>query len=141
MSQVLPAGQKNPLIKKSTNDYVLYCFENPDAVSNPIIYKKKKNILTFYPFITGTVYEFSVSWASQAPTLELDTQEDDIPYPPTYHDVLVDGALYYLFADEAGFRSSEKEAQAAKRYATGSNELLSYLQGSNSNIVSTFCNV
>jgi hypothetical protein len=71
---------------------------------------------------------------------ELGTGEPgDIPHP--VYPVLADGALYYLFQEEGGFKNTQKELEARKRWETGKSRLLSYLYTSSGQTFSTFSSV
>ena len=57
-----------------------------------------------------------------------DTLSADIPFPPLYHQVLVDGTLWYVFQEIGGFRDSLKAREAKDRCLKGENELSGFLQ-------------
>lgn len=141
LAKVLPQAQPNQLKIMSVLNYSTYVFLNPSATGSPIICTRQKKVISFYPSQDGTVYNFGVWYVPQPAVLTANTLEDDIPYPISYQQVLVDGALYYLFQDEAGFRSPQKENEALRRWKTGKTNLISYLRGANFNRMSTFCNV
>jgi hypothetical protein len=82
-----------------------------------------------------------VWYIPQPPAFTEATEEKDIPYPIAYHPVLVDGALYYLFQEEGGFKSSRRENEAKARWETGKSKLLSYLHNSSGQTFSTFSSV
>jgi hypothetical protein len=69
------------------------------------------------------------------------TAEAEIPYPVAYHPVLADGALYYLFQEEGGFKDAQKDIQARVRWETGKSRLLSYLYYSSGQAFSTFSSI
>jgi hypothetical protein len=69
------------------------------------------------------------------------TEEAEIPYPVAYHPVLADGALYYLFQEEGGFKDAQKDVQARVRWETGKSRLLSYLYYSSGQTFSTFSSI
>lgn len=95
--------------------------------------------------------ELNCCWIPQPTTLSLDmemTTDDsyslEIPYPPAYQNILIDGALYYLFQDEDGFRSSQKMAAAQNRWEVGKSRLIAYLMNKNNSgydRVSTFSSI
>ena len=115
---------------------------DPDFVStgNPCQYFVKQNIIHFVPVQTA-VTSINVWYVPQPITLKEQTTEQDIPYPLAYHPVLVDGALYYLFQEEGGFRDSQKSQAAQKRWETGKSRLISYLFNGSSQVLSTFSSV
>lgn len=140
ITNVLPTGQKNPLVKRSRVRFDTYVYENPNSQIQPYIYKRVKNRLTFYPYNLNIVYPMNVYYAPPPAWLTINTQEQDIPYPIAYHKVLVDGALHYLFAGEGGFRSTKNQDRADADYAKGTKSLIAYLQGSNAHHMGTFRN-
>ena len=106
----------------------------------PTHYFMKKNILSFVPVQTAVT---SVTiWYIPQPSLFLETTPElDIPYPIVYHPVLADGALYYLFQEEGGFKNAQKANAAQDRWEAGKTKLLSYLYNSSGQRLSTFSNV
>lgn len=106
------------------------------APSHYVIHKKT---IQFIP--APTVAITVLAWYIPQPqSLTLETEERDIPYPIAYHPVLVDGALYYLFQEEGGFKSSQKELEAKIRWEKGKSRLLSYLYSASGQTLSTFSN-
>jgi len=102
-------------------------------------YAVQKNILSFMPALSGA-FSVTVWYIPQPSRLREDMGETDIPYPIAFHPVLVDGALYYLFQEEGGFKSSQRETEAKARWQTGKTRLLSYLFSSGGQGLSTFSN-
>lgn len=60
--------------------------------------------------------------------LEINSQETDIPYPPFFHQVLVDGICYYIFLNENDLKDPIKSIEFRKKYENGQAELISYLK-------------
>ena len=85
--------------------------------------------------------QVSVWYTPQPSLLTENTDESEIPYPPAYHPVLVDGGLYYLFQQEGGFKNTTKENEALIRWQNGKTRLLSYLYTSSGEFLPTFSNV
>ena len=110
------------------------------STGTPCQYFVKQNIIHFVPVQTA-VTSINVWYVPQPITLTEQTTEQDIPYPLAYHPVLVDGALYYLFQEEGGFRDSQKSQAAQKRWETGKSRLISYLFNGSSQVLSTFSSV
>jgi len=106
----------------------------------PSAYFVQKNILSFFPPQTTPVSTI-VWYVPQPKTLTEATEEGDIPYPVAYHPVLADGALYYLFQEEGGFKNTQKEHEARKRWETGKSKLISYLFSSGGQTFSTFSSI
>ena len=110
------------------------------ATGNPTHYFVKRNFIQFVPAQTA-ITSIHVWYVPQAATLIETTLEQDIPYPLTYHPVLVDGALYYLFQEEGGFKNLQKAQDAQSRWEIGKTGLLAYLYNSSGVSFSTFSNV
>lgn len=138
VSSVYDVTHKQKLTRLSLVDAV---DDDPDlsGTGTPSQYFLQKNILQFVPAQTAVI-PVIVWYAPQPSLLTEETDEADIPYPLAYHPVLVDGALYYLFQDESGFKSSQKEETARARWETSKTRLLSYLYTSSGQIFSTFSN-
>ncbi len=115
---------------------------NPDATvqGTPFAWFIQKNILSLVPPQTAPV-SVTVWYIPQPSTLTEAMEEEDIPYPVAWHPVLVDGALYYLFQEEGGFKSASKELEARKRWESGKSKLLSYLYSSSGQTFSTFSSI
>jgi hypothetical protein len=107
------------------------------ATGSPYQYFLQGQRVTFYPVQTA-VMTVKVSYTPQPLPFTEHTQESDIPYPLAYHPVLVDGALYYLFQEEGGFKSAQKSLAAEQRWAQGQSRLLSYLSNASGETLSTF---
>ena len=106
----------------------------------PSAYFIQKNTLSFVPPQTAPVSAI-VWYVPQPKTLAEAMEEGDIPYPVAYHPVLADGALYYLFQEEGGFKNTQKELEARERWKTGKSKLLSYLHNSSGQSFSTFSSI
>ena len=106
----------------------------------PSAYFVQKDTIQFVP--TQTMAIPVVIWYVPQPSpLTEETDEGDIPYPVAYHPVLADGALYYLFQEEGGFKNTQKELEARERWKTGKSKLLSYLHNSSGQSFSTFSSI
>lgn len=104
----------------------------------PEVYSNIGKVLNFHPIVSGVSYTFDVRYPPERTALDITTPEESIPYPLSFHGVLVDGALYYLFQDESGFKNTLKENRAEERWLSGKANLINYLYGSNRQIMSTF---
>lgn len=94
------------------------------------------NAINTFPRFTGTV---GVWYGNQPIVITKNTLESEIPYPYTYHSVLIDGACYYLFQGESGFKDAGKMNESMARWKLGMTQLLSHLNAfSGKNIASTF---
>lgn len=139
ISRVFPVGKKNALDGKSVLDFADYQFANSDS-NDPSVYTSIGKNLMFWPFVNDISYTMNVWYAPERTMLDLTTQESGIPYPASYQRVLVDGALYYLFQDESGFKNPKKENSAMERWDKGRMDLKSYFYGSNKMSIRTFEN-
>jgi hypothetical protein len=110
------------------------------ANGNPTQYFVKRDVLEFVPTQTA-ITSINVGYVPQPTTLTEQTPEQDIPYPLAYHPVLVDGALYYLFQEEGGFKNLQKAQAAQARWEIGQTRLLAYLYNSSGQLFSTFSSV
>lgn len=81
-------------------------------------------VINIYPKATQQI---SVVYLANPEPFTLYTTGDQIPYPPFFHQVLVDGTCYYLFQDEAGFNNPIKMAECKNRYDRGQAEMINYL--------------
>ncbi len=140
VSQVYDPVSFRFLAKKSLEDFIVYqsIFHYG---STPHVYTVAKQILSVYPFTPETPYTFNCLYVPQPGNLIESMDEDDIPYPLAYHGYLVDGALYYLFQDEEGFKSTSKSLQHQEKFEKGKSRLLSYLINSSNKEIRTFSNV
>jgi hypothetical protein len=110
------------------------------ANGNPTQYFVKRDVLEFVPTQT-TITSIKIWYVPQPIILAENTPEQDIPYPLAYHPVLVDGALYYLFQEEGGFKNLQKAQAAQARWEIGQTRLLAYLYNSSGQLFSTFSSV
>jgi hypothetical protein len=106
----------------------------------PEYYCIKKQIIIFAPK-SKIPFSLMLYYVPQPVLFEKETPEGEIPYPLAYHPVLVDGALYYLFQEEGGFKNMQKSQGAQERWEIGKTRLLSYLYNSSGERLSTFSNV
>lgn len=136
MQRVYDLTHHRPLTRASVAE--LYQL-NPESggVGPPRMYYVIGPELQFYPLPTTTL-TVKVLYIPQPVSFRQETVEDDIPYPLAYHPVLVDGALYYLFQDQSGFKNPVKMAEAKQRWKGGQSRLLAYLKGATGLSLSTF---
>lgn len=139
ISRVFPVGTTCQLKGMSVLDFADYQFNNISS-SDPINYTNIGTSLMFWPYVAANPYTLNVWYTPERTMLDETTTESKIPYPPSYHRVLVDGALYYLFQDESGFKNPKKENEALSRWDKGRMDLKSYFYGSNRMSINTFEN-
>lgn len=80
-----------------------------------------------YPKADGQTIR--VLYTAQPALFTADTLEAAIPYPPAFHNVLVDGTCYYLFQGESAFKDAVKIQMAVDRWRVGQMALFNYLKG------------
>ena len=103
-------------------------------------YALQKNKVLLLPY-ENKALSLVVWYIPQASPLQETTPEADIPYPVTYHNLLADGALYYVFQEEGGFKNPQKMMDAKQRWVLGKQRLVSYLKGASRGIISTYRDV
>ena len=74
-------------------------------------YALQKNQVLLLPY-ENKALSLVVWYIPQASPLQETTPEAEIPYPVTYHNLLADGALYYVFQEEGGFKNPQKMMDA-----------------------------
>jgi len=110
------------------------------ATGHPHQYFLQGTVIHFYPPQTA-VTSVRVVYTPQPVLFTEETEDQDIPYPIAYHPVLVDGALYYVFQEEGGFKNPQKAVEAQKRWEDGRSRLLSSLYNTSGETLTTFMNV
>ena len=103
-------------------------------------YTVQKNKVLLLPY-EAKALSLVVWYIPQASPLQETTPEQEIPYPATYHNLLADGALYYVFQEEGGFKNPQKMLDAKQRWVLGKQRLISYLKGANYGVLSTYRNL
>jgi hypothetical protein len=99
-------------------------------------------VINVYPLATSFVNVgggFGVRYISQPLPLLYNSPGSDILIPSLYHQVLVDGASYYLFQSETGFKDQIKMQSAMMRWEENKKKLFSYMKNiSGQKILSTY---
>lgn len=137
---MLQPGKQKGLEFKTYSNFVLYKSKGPSYGDPMIAFRQKKKIM-FYPYVGNAVLNFDVIYAPERTPLTINTIESQIPYPTAYHRILADGGLYYVFQDEGGFRSPEKESKAELRWRSGIQKLITYFTGTSQQIIRTFSEI
>lgn len=133
--------KRNPLFLKPYMDFIAYKKRGFFNQSDPEICSFRKKTVFIYPIKTNVQYELDIFYTAHCTPLTEATAEEDIPYPKTYHDVLVDGALYYLFSDEEGFKSVRNKLEAKERKEERLKSLISYLNSNQNQNISTYSEI
>lgn len=80
--------------------------------------------LFVYPKYEGKAFVHSI----EAPkAFKEATLEDEIPYPPAYHDILVDGACAQVLQHDGGLKKGQEASFATARWKQGYSEFYQYL--------------
>lgn len=93
-------------------------------------------VINVYPLTTSLVSDgkgFGVRYIPQPPVLTYASSSSDILIPPLYQQVLADGASYYLFQSEAGFKDQLKMQAAMARWEKGKQKLFAYMKNISGN--------
>lgn len=108
---------------------------------DPQVFTFRKDTVSIYPIRDNTQYNLDIWYTPQPLILDLTVDENDIPYPVSFHNILVDEALYYLFLDEDGFKDSRKSMEAKERAKDQKKDLISYFYANSNQTLGTFSNV
>lgn len=78
-----------------------------------------------YPLFTGKI---GVRYIAEPEYLKHRTLSEDILIPKTYQLVLADGAAYYMFQSETGFKDATKMDMAMRKWVEGKRNVLLYFK-------------
>lgn len=107
----------------------------------PRVFTFRKETILLYPINPQKSHRVIPFYVPQPVPLSTGTGEADIPVPISFHNLLVDEALYYLFLDEEGFKSPQRAVEAKARAMELKSDLIAYLYGNTSQTISTFSNI
>jgi len=88
-------------------------------------------VLNVYPLSTSLIADgggFGVRYISEPSPLVYNSQSTDILIPSLFQNVLADGASYYVFQSETGFKDQNKMLAAQVRWENGKKKLFSYMK-------------
>lgn len=91
-------------------------------------WNRENNLFYILVYPSPTNINVAISFIDNPDDFNEDTLSANIPFPPLYHQVLVDGTLWYVFQEIGGFRDSLKAREAKDRCLKGENELSCFLQ-------------
>lgn len=139
MGQVYVPSLKKHLQQISMQEAIQ---EDPDFTKTGTLdkYVVHKQLIKLLPYDPSPI-DLLVWYIPEASLFVKNTPEAEIPYPRSYHNILADGALYYVFQDQSGFKNPQKMEEAKRRWILGKQRLLSYLRGFNKTSLSTFSNL
>lgn len=112
---------------------------------NPQKWYYANGVINTYPLSTSAVSTgggFGIRYIAQpAPLTEL-SLSSDILIPASYQQVLADGASYYVFQSETGFKDQNKMLLAHDKWENGKKRLFAYMKNiSGKKHYSTYCPV
>ncbi len=88
-------------------------------------------IISVYPLVTSIVADgngIGIRYIEQPAPLTENSESSEILIPYMYQQVLADGASYYLFQSETGFKDQTKMASAMTRWEDGKRKLFAYMK-------------
>lgn len=88
-------------------------------------------VINVYPLVTSSVADgggFGIRYIPQPSALKLSSLSSDILIPPLFQQILADGAAYYVFQSENGFKDQTKMVSAMTRWEDGKRKLFSYMK-------------
>lgn len=92
---------------------------------DPEYYYLAGNKIGTYPV---TTHLLKIRYIPKPQPFTLQTLASQIPYPPEYHSILVDGALFYLFQGEGGFKSGPRARDAQLKWLRGKTSLCNFIE-------------
>ena len=99
-------------------------------------------VINVYPLTTSLLINgggFGIRYIPQPSLLKLTSLSSDILMPPMYQQILADGASYYVFQSETGFKDQTKMISSQARWEDGKRQLFSYMKNiSGKKILSTY---
>lgn len=140
VSALYVENQYPGLLLKTFLDFIDFK-KNYNGNGDPQVFTFRKDTVSISPIRANTQYNLDIWYTPQPIILDENTAENDIPYPLSFHDVLVNKALYYLFLDEDGFKDSRKSMEAKERSKDQEKDLISYLYANSNQTLGTFSNV
>lgn len=102
-----------------------------NKTGNPQQWYYANGVINTYPLSTSTVIAgggFGVRYIAQPKPLTALSLSSDILIPTMYQQVLADGASYYVFQSETGFKDQKKMSDAELRWNDGKKKLFAYMK-------------
>ena len=81
--------------------------------------------INIYPIYTGKI---GVSYLKNPSPLKITTSSEQILIPFAFQQILADGAAYYLFQSETGFKDAMKMGESQRRWEKGKVKLFNYMK-------------
>ena len=115
----------NTGLKETNIDSILESDPSLSKTStSPAFYYYDSGLVQVYPKYSGSI---GIFYSPTPEMLNIDSVTTDIFIPELYHCVLIDGASYYLFLSETGFKNEAKMQAALQRWVDGKTRLTAYL--------------
>ena len=135
----IPIPNNTKVLQPIPYDWILQHDPAKTQAGQPIYWYRLNHALFTYPKYTGDI---EVVYVGEAVPFTLETEAADIPYPPLYHSVLIDGACYYVFQGESGLKSKEEMLLTLTRWEQGKKSCAQYLMNqSNTGVISTYSEI
>lgn len=132
----------NSILRRSLEEEVINIDPSLTKTGTPEQWYYANGDINIYPIVTSAVSTgggFGLRYISQPNPLKATSISSDILIPTLYQYLLADGASYYIFQSETGFKDQNKMALAQSRWEDGKKKLFSYMKNiSGKNILSTF---
>lgn len=123
--RIVYVSDSNTPLKETNFDYISKIDPSLSKTSTaPDFYYYDSGNVNIYPLYTGNI---GIVYCSNPNNLNINSLSSDIYIPEIYHSVLVDGASYYLFQSETGFKNEIKMQEAFNRWKDGRTLLSEYL--------------
>jgi hypothetical protein len=136
-------GQPKPLKKAFYHELIL-TDPSLSKVGSPSEYycTESANTWTFglYP-ASDVPVSLIVHYVPQPVDLKLDDEEAAIPYPRMWHNLLVDGAIYYAIQADEGFNSTVDIKIYTSRWEKAKSQFLANRLANKNRSIRTFSNV
>lgn len=132
----------NTPLNKSLEEDVLNIDPSLTKTGTPQQWYYANGNINIYPITTNAVNAgggFGIWYIAEPNLLKSISLSSDILIPKVYQQLLADGASYYIFQSETGFKDQNKIDRAQTRWEDGKKKLFSYMKNiSGKNILSTF---
>lgn len=131
MPKIIYSLASNTPLDETIEEDVLKYDPGLQKQGTPFQWYQANGFLKVYPIATSRVADgggFGVRYIPQPSPLAYSSQSADILIPFLYQQVLADGASYYLFQSETGFKDQLKMQSAMARWTIGKQKLFAYMK-------------
>lgn len=122
---------KNMPLTGTTRDKVESIDPGLTKISAPLEWYYSSGIIKTYPISTSLVADgngIGIKYIPQPDPLTEESLSSDILIPSLYQQVLADGASYYLFQSETGFKDQTKMQSSMMRWKEGKQRVFAYMK-------------